>query len=65
VATSVARLTSAAVTPSRRSSALSTRRTQEAQVMPPMSRVPLALAAVPVDVLVVIALSWGPGSGYG
>jgi hypothetical protein len=64
VATSVARLTSAVVTPSTRFSAFSTRPTQEAQVMPPMSRVQLLLASVAaaaVGAVVVIAVSWSDG----
>jgi hypothetical protein len=64
------RFTSAPVTPSTRFSAFSTRPTQEAHVIPPMSRAQLAVASVAgaaVGVVVVIAVSWkdGLGSGYG
>jgi hypothetical protein len=50
VAASVARFTSALSTPSIRDSAFSTCRTQEAQVMPPMSRVQVE----PVAVVIVV-----------
>jgi hypothetical protein len=52
VAASVARFTSALSTPSIRDSAFSTCRTQEAQVMPPMSRVQMELELVAVVIVV-------------
>jgi hypothetical protein len=61
VAASVARFTSALWTPSMRDSAFSTCRTQEAQVMPPISRVQMEVVAT---VIVVPYLEMG-GCGYG
>ena len=59
VATSVARLTWAVATPSRRVRAFSTRPTQDAQVIPPMSRVQLSSVCGEVAVGAVVVVMVG------
>jgi hypothetical protein len=51
-------LTSAEFTPSTRDSAFSTRRTQEAQDMPPMSKVQVEAVAVAVVIVVPVSFVW-------
>src|SRR5438309_1235663 len=64
VAISVARLTSACCTPSTRLSVFSTRRTQDAQVIPPIARVQVSVVSVAVAVMGVIRL-WCVGASWG
>src|SRR4051794_2899995 len=64
-AASVARLTSASSTPSSLASTFSTRRTQDAQVMPPMSSVHDSVSGVAISVVAVgIVVIGAPCAGW-